>query len=150
MEDFSSFDETKSSELPLVPVEAAAVGPSNSSELTSPIDGGDLGGQQTQGIVPVETAANVDNPSEVARRLSISEIIRNRWEKMRYRNLSRGQQEVLFWGSAAVVGALYPFTGGVSHQALEASKEIAGFEGLFGIIGLEGVAAKKFIDITRR
>src|ERR1035438_272790 len=91
---------------------------------------------EPQNQISVEGSINNTANSETMDLPQTTTLIKSRWEKIRQKKLSRKQEEVLCWGSMAVIGAAYPFTGGVSHQAIEASKQIMGFEGLFAYAGL--------------
>ncbi|HEY4963483.1 MAG TPA: hypothetical protein VIH90_02175 [Candidatus Saccharimonadales bacterium] len=147
MEDQSGFNNTNRAEVPMAPVESST----ESTDLPADSMAAEVVDfQQIQNPTVEEALLITDTANETTRRRGISEIIKNRWEKIRYSNLNKKQQELVSWGSMAVIGALYPFSGGVSEHALEASKQIVGFESLLGFAALQAIAVKKFINITRR
>jgi hypothetical protein len=83
--------------------------------------------------------------------LSLSSRIRSRWNNIRNYKYSNTQKELLCWGSMAVIGAAYPFTGGVNEHVLDVSKQIAEMEGLLGLGALEIVGFTKiFREIRKR
>lgn len=138
-------------ELPLTPDHIS--NKNNTSEFESQV--GSITPEQDVDLVTqsrISAGVNLENTSnsELLDLPPSTSLIQSRWEKIRQKKLSRNQEEVLCWGSMAVIGAAYPFTGGVSHQAIEVSKQIIGFEGLFAYVGLSFVAAKKVINNVRK